>query len=93
MRIKQQWPIFFGHMAKRLLKEDKKMNFTKMSILSAFILVAVSLNIRAECFCPEPGEEPYVPCGYCEGEYEMEYSRREIKTYLKMVNTTNYSNR
>jgi hypothetical protein len=61
------------------------MNFTRMSILSAFILMAVPLNLNASCDCSEPGEQPYMPCGFCEEAYEMAYSRKEIKTYLDEV--------
>lgn len=63
------------------------MNIIGTTILASFILVTVPLNIQAECYCPGPSEEPYVPCGYCEGEYEMAYSRIEIKTYLDGVQT------
>ena len=61
------------------------MNFAGTSILAASILVAVPLNSLAECNCPEPCEEPYMPCGYCEEAYEMECSRVEIKAYLEEV--------
>lgn len=61
------------------------MNLISASILAASIIVAAPLSTQAECNCPEPGEEPYMPYGYCEDEYEMEYSRIEIKTYLDSV--------
>ena len=61
------------------------MNFTGTSILAASLLMTVPLNTQAECNCPEPCDEPYMPCGYCEEAHEMMYSRAEIKTYLKEV--------
>jgi hypothetical protein len=67
------------------VKKEGKMNFTKISILLASILMAVPLNLNASFDCPESGEQPYMPCGYCEEAHEMAYSRREIKTYLNEV--------
>jgi len=63
------------------------MNILSASMLAASIMMTIPSNLQAECYCPEPVEEPYVPYGYCEGKYEMEYSRIEIKSYLDVVQT------
>jgi hypothetical protein len=64
---------------------EGKMNILSASILAAFILVTLPLNLQAECNCTEPDGEPYVPYGNCEDEYEMEYSRVEISSYLDVI--------
>lgn len=46
---------------------------------------AVPIFAGAQCNCRELLGEPHIPCGYCEGEYEMEYSRLEIESYLYVV--------
>ena len=61
------------------------MNILNTGILAASIMVTAPLNLQAECSCPEPAEEPYVPYGYCTDEYEMEYSRIEIRSYLDVI--------
>jgi hypothetical protein len=61
------------------------MNLISTGILAASIMVSFPLNTQAECNCLDPGEEPYMPCGYCEDAYEIEYSRIEIESYLGAI--------